>query len=94
MSPTNGLHHRFIELLTVDSTNNYAMRLVHEGMAQHGTVVFTHEQTKGKGQRGKHWVATPNENIMLSLIVDPFKLSIDQQFFFEHECCYWRAKLF
>lgn len=80
MSPINAPEHRFIELLTVDSTNNYAMGLIHAGMAQHGTVVFTHEQTKGKGQRQKQWLANPNENIMLSLIVTPFNLGVNEQF--------------
>ena len=56
------------------------MGLVHAGMAQHGTVVFTHEQTKGKGQRGKQWVATANENIMMTLVVNPFTLPLEEQF--------------
>jgi BirA family transcriptional regulator, biotin operon repressor / biotin---[acetyl-CoA-carboxylase] ligase len=80
LPPINASNHRFIELLTVDSTNNYAMGLVHAGMAQHGDIVFAHEQTNGKGQRQKRWVANPRENIMLSLIVEPFNLNIQQQF--------------
>ena len=55
------------------------MGLVHAGMAQHGVAVFTHEQTKGKGQRHKQWTATANENIILSIIIEP-GLSIDRQF--------------
>lgn len=69
-----------IELLTVDSTNNYALRLAHEGLAQHGTTVFSHEQTAGKGQRNKKWIATSGQNIQMSLITDPQPLSINQQF--------------
>lgn len=79
MSPTNFIGHRFIELLTVESTNNYAMGLLHAGMAQHGIAVFAHEQTKGKGQRHKQWHSTPNENIILSVIIEP-GLSLSQQF--------------
>ena len=80
MSPANSIGFPFIELRKVESTNNYAMRLVHEGMAHHGTVVFAHEQTKGKGQRNKQWVSAPDQNIMLSVVVDPFELHPSQIF--------------
>ncbi|MCU7551075.1 biotin--[acetyl-CoA-carboxylase] ligase [Chitinophagaceae bacterium LB-8] len=70
----------FIELHTVDSTNNYAMGLVHAGMAQHGTCVFAHEQTKGKGQRSKRWVSIHGQNILLSIIIEPFNLRPEQLF--------------
>jgi BirA family biotin operon repressor/biotin-[acetyl-CoA-carboxylase] ligase len=61
----------FVELSTVDSTNNYAMALVHEGLASHGRAIFAHEQTAGKGQRGKTWSTEPESNIILSVLVDP-----------------------
>ncbi len=80
MSSANSIGIPFIELRKVESTNNYAIGLVHEGMAQHGTVVFAHEQTKGKGQRNKQWISAPNHNVMLSLIVEPFGLSVTQLF--------------
>ncbi|MEI6947975.1 biotin--[acetyl-CoA-carboxylase] ligase [Paraflavisolibacter sp. H34] len=80
MVPANPLGSIFIELHSVDSTNNYAMALVHEGLAQHGTAVFAHEQRKGKGQRGKQWVSTRNENITLSVIITPFALNISKLF--------------
>jgi BirA family biotin operon repressor/biotin-[acetyl-CoA-carboxylase] ligase len=55
----------------VESTNNYAMGLIHEGMARHGMAVFAHEQTKGKGQRNKSWVSASGRNIALSVILEP-----------------------
>lgn len=61
----------FIILPQVDSTNNYAMGLVHEGMATHGTAVFTHFQTAGKGQRGKSWNSQPGQNLMITFILRP-----------------------
>lgn len=61
----------FLILQQVDSTNNYATALVHEGMAEHGTVVFTYHQTKGKGQRNNQWFAVKNQNITLSVILKP-----------------------
>lgn len=71
----------FIELRTVESTNNYAMALVHDRVAQHGTCVFAHEQTKGKGQRQKGWSSASGQNIMMSIIVSPYALAPSQQFF-------------
>ncbi len=70
----------WIELDTVDSTNNYAMALVHEGLAQHGTVVFAYHQTRGKGQRGKVWETTAGENLSFSVIVQPSFLLATQGF--------------
>lgn len=70
----------FIELQSVDSTNKYAMDLAHAGMAQHGLSVFSHEQTSGKGQRGKRWRSERSANILLSLIINPFPLSLSEQF--------------
>lgn len=61
----------FIHLAQVDSTNNYAMGLAHEGLATHGTAIFANHQTSGKGQRGKTWNSSPGQNIILSLILQP-----------------------
>lgn len=79
-SVQNPLGIPFIELQSVDSTNNYARKLIHEGMAQHGTAVFAHDQFAGKGQRGKTWKAEKNANITLSIIIDPAPLKIPEQF--------------
>ena len=70
----------FIELPSVDSTNNYAMAQAHAGLASHGMVVFAHEQFAGKGQRGKSWSVKPGQNITMSIVLEPFPLSISQQF--------------
>jgi len=70
----------FIELQTVDSTNNYATALVHEGMAQHGTVVFAHHQTAGRGQRSKSWFTGTGNNLALSVVVQPFGLPLSNLF--------------
>jgi BirA family biotin operon repressor/biotin-[acetyl-CoA-carboxylase] ligase len=72
----------FIELRTVDSTNNYAMAMVHEGMAQHGTAVFAHEQTNGKGQRQKQWLAHKGENLILTVVITAEELALSQAFTF------------
>lgn len=77
-----------IELLSVDSTNNYALSLLkpsqlterQEITGHHGTAVFAHEQYAGKGQRGRDWQSQQGENIHLSVVLDPWKISLQQQF--------------
>ncbi|MBS1974472.1 MAG: biotin--[acetyl-CoA-carboxylase] ligase, partial [Bacteroidetes bacterium] len=70
----------FIELKTVDSSNNYAMAQVHDSKAFHGNVFFAHEQTAGKGQRGKRWMTGINENILMSVVLEPLGLALHDQF--------------
>lgn len=54
------------------------MRLVDDGMAQDGMVIWAGHQTEGKGQRGKKW-ENSRDNIMMSLIVRP-TMPADRQF--------------
>ena len=70
----------FVELQSVDSTNNYARQLIHAGMAQTGMTIFTHEQIAGKGQRGKVWASQKDVNIALSIVITPNPLKVTQQF--------------
>ncbi|MGC4100460.1 MAG: biotin--[acetyl-CoA-carboxylase] ligase [Ferruginibacter sp.] len=65
---------------SVDSTNNYAMALVREGLARHGMAFAAREQTAGKGQRGKSWQMQPGQSIAMSLTLNTDKLKINQQF--------------
>ena len=54
---------------TIDSTNNYAMKLVETGLAKHGEVIWAKHQLAGKGQRGKTWVDNEN-NLKFSLMIN------------------------
>ena len=51
-----------------------------QGEVQHGMVIFTHEQTAGKGQRGKNWASEKGSNIALSILLNPYPLSVPDQF--------------
>ena len=75
--PPNELFHI---LNTVDSTNNYAMAKLHEGMAKHGIAWFAREQTGGRGQRGRTWHGRPNENIAISMVNMLPGLTVNSQF--------------
>jgi len=77
----------FVELQSVDSTNNYARQLLRENYltdrqkpASHGMAIFAHEQVAGKGQRGKIWNSEKGANIALSILVKPQSLQLAQQF--------------
>ena len=80
MRPENPIGDPFFELNEVDSTNNYAMRQVQAQMAGHGATWITMNQNAGKGQRGKAWNSEPGKNIMMSCVLEPVFLSIDNQF--------------
>lgn len=64
----NNLH---IHLDEVDSTNNYAMRLIDDDKAQNGQIVSARHQLNGKGQRSKVWTATKDKSLSMSIIVEP-----------------------
>ena len=80
LTDTKNDHHRFIELQSVDSTNNYARAQLHAGLAQHGMTIFAHEQVAGKGQRGKVWTSEKEANIALSVVIKPASLRLTRQF--------------
>lgn len=70
----------FIELATVDSTNKYAAELLAERKAAHGTVILAHEQTVGRGQRGRIWRTAPRLDIATSVVLLPIGLVAHKQF--------------
>ena len=76
-----------IELSEIDSTNNYAMRLIDEGMAEHGMIVRADFQTKGKGQLANLWLAEESKNLLISAIIDTSEFAIEKQFFLNAATC-------
>ncbi len=69
-----------IELDVVDSTNNYASKLVAEMEVLEGTVLIAHFQGEGKGQRGNVWTSEPGKNLTFSLVLKPKKVSPSEAF--------------
>ena len=76
-----------IELSEIDSTNNYAMRLIDEGMAEHGMIIRADFQTKGKGQFANLWLAEESKNLLISTIIDTKEFAIEKQFFLNAATC-------
>lgn len=71
---------KFIILDSVESTNNYAMRLAKNGDAKHGFAVFAIDQTEGKGRLGRKWISEPGANVQLSLLTQMEWTSVASQF--------------
>jgi BirA family transcriptional regulator, biotin operon repressor / biotin---[acetyl-CoA-carboxylase] ligase len=70
----------FTILESVESTNNYAMAAVHAGTALPGSAWWAREQTAGKGQRGRQWQSAKGENITMSLVIEPPRAFVSNQF--------------
>jgi len=69
-----------IRLTSVDSTNNFAAKLINDGIAEHGSVILAENQTNGRGQRGSEWQSQKAKNILTSFI---FKFeTLDPEFLF------------
>ncbi len=69
-----------IKLQTVDSTNNYATRLIMSSHPDEWTIVRAEEQMSGKGQKGNTWESENGKNLLFSIIVYPNFIKIYDQF--------------
>tara|TARA_E500000178_G_scaffold342779_1_gene388507 strand:- start:9 stop:737 length:729 start_codon:yes stop_codon:yes gene_type:complete len=56
---------KLIKLNAIDSTNEY-IKLNKSFFSQNSLVVYSFNQTNGKGQRGKIWTSQPYKNICIS----------------------------
>lgn len=74
-----------VYLDSTPSTNGAARQLLAEQHVAHGTVVYTHCQTAGRGQRGNTWEAEPGANVTMSMILRPDGVAAAEQFFIS-EC--------
>lgn len=69
---------RILFLHEVDSTNNYAAKLLSEGKLAHGTVILAEKQTAGRGQRGNSWSSRSGKQFTASIYLDTAFLSVDR----------------
>ncbi|MFI5164636.1 MAG: biotin--[acetyl-CoA-carboxylase] ligase [Bacteroidia bacterium] len=69
-----------IEVDKTDSTNSYLARLQDNQTLFEGTIVVAKHQEQGRGQRGTTWESEPNENLTLSILLQPTFLKPDEQF--------------
>ncbi len=87
MLRTSPLGEVLIELSEIDSTNNYAMRLINEGMAEHGMTIRSDFQTTGKGQHGNIWLAEERKNLLFTIILDTKGFQLQDQFLLNAFAC-------
>lgn len=60
---------RLVELPSIGSTNDFAKNLARDG-APAFTIVWTHEQTAGRGRQGNSWTSIPG-NLYMSMLLRP-----------------------
>jgi BirA family biotin operon repressor/biotin-[acetyl-CoA-carboxylase] ligase len=61
---------RILEFDTVVSTNTVALELANDP-ANHGVVIVAREQTGGRGQYGRSWLAPAGSSVLLSILLFP-----------------------
>jgi len=66
--PSDTLTGRWINLDIVDSTNEFAKRLVREDPIQDCTIILAREQTHGKGRLGRVWVSPRDAGIYMTVV--------------------------
>lgn len=71
----------YIPIAEAQSTNT-ALReaLATDPALPAGTVVYTHRQTAGRGQRGNSWEAEPGMNVTMSMLLRPGDVTAREQF--------------
>ncbi len=69
-----------VELQSVDSTNKYAADRLALPELPHGAVILAHEQTEGRGQRGRTWSSAKGLDLTLSIVLRPTDLKAAEQF--------------
>ena len=70
---------QWIQLESVDSTNNYAQKLIKNDF-EHGSLIITDEQTAGRGQGSNNWESEKGKNLLFSILLKPDFLLAEDQF--------------
>lgn len=60
---------------SIDSTNNYAKRLLMEKEVQEGTMIVANQQTAGRGRQGHSFYSPADTGLYLSIILRPYALT-------------------
>src|SRR5437762_827362 len=67
---TRHLGQRILVFPQVESTNALAVSLASDP-SQHGVVLLADEQTAGRGQHGRTWLAPPRSSVLMSVLLFP-----------------------
>jgi BirA family biotin operon repressor/biotin-[acetyl-CoA-carboxylase] ligase len=69
-----------LHLNEVDSTNTFALDLLSKSNPIEGTVIYADIQSAGRGQFGSKWQAEAGQNLTLSIIFAPKRLTTTNHF--------------
>ena len=70
---------KIIKLDAINSTNEYLKNYIQDKSIRNSHAVYTFNQTKGKGQRGKTWLSEPEKNLAFSICFFPKNLKVNDQ---------------
>ena len=62
------------------STNDYLLKLLKKKNYEEGTMVHTHYQKNGRGQRNNEWLSENGKNLTFSFLLEPY-VELSNQFF-------------
>ena len=71
---------KIIKLDAINSTNEYLKEYIQVNSIKNNHIVYTFNQTKGKGQRGKVWISESGKNLAISIGFFPKRIKIKEQF--------------
>ncbi len=69
----------FIE--KTESTNTFLKNILSKKKLQNFTVAYTHNQTKGRGQRNKIWISEPYKNLLCSIYYNATNIGANSLFY-------------
>lgn len=69
-----------IYIAETPSTNSYVKQLLLSEKLAEGTIIATHHQTAGRGQKGNSWESEKEKNLTFSIVLYPTFIPIMEQF--------------
>ena len=74
-------YYNIVHLEEIDSTNDYAQKLISTNKQVDRTIVLADYQTKGKGQRNNVWSSEKSKNLLMSIILQNINLEPAKYFY-------------
>ena len=78
---TKKIGDQIYKVKSVDSTNNYAAKLLKQTKIPFGAVIMSYNQTEGKGQRDTNWESNAGENLLISVVLDMKNIPVSNIFY-------------
>jgi BirA family transcriptional regulator, biotin operon repressor / biotin---[acetyl-CoA-carboxylase] ligase len=70
-----------LEFPSLDSTNEFCRELIRKREIEEGTVIWTRNQLKGRGQDKNRWESQQGKNLTFSILFHPLFLRASEQFY-------------